>query len=52
MRKLTLMAAVVGMLLIGCTNPQKEVQTMKEQTIIENILTRKSVRYFTGDTIS
>ena len=46
------MAAVVGMVLIGCTNPQKEDQTMKEQTIIENILTRKSVRYFTGDTIS
>ena len=52
MRKLTLMAAVVGMVLIGCTNPQKEDQTMKESTVIENILTRKSVRYFTGDTIS
>ena len=25
---------------------------MKESTVIENILTRKSVRYFTGDTIS
>lgn len=63
MRKLTLLAAVVGMVLIGCTNPQKEGKngihpdsqissSMKESTVIENILTRKSVRYFTGDTIS
>ena len=48
MRKLTLMAAVVGMVLIGCTNPQKEDQTMKEQTIIENTRTRNSVGYFNG----
>ncbi|MGN1247754.1 MAG: nitroreductase family protein [Paludibacteraceae bacterium] len=52
MRKITLLAAFVSLLLVGCTNPQTEDTTMKEQTVIENILSRKSVRYFTGDTIS
>ena len=41
------------LILIGCTTkPQTENTTMKEQAVIENILTRKSVRYFTGDTIT
>ena len=52
MHKLPLFAVLMSLLFIGCTTPQKEETTMKEQIVIDNILTRKSVRYFTGDTIS
>lgn len=51
--KKTLFLALAGIVLMGCGNQcNKECQTMKQQAVIENILTRVSVRQFTGEKIS
>ena len=52
MKKIVL-CALIGAALMGC-HPQEttNTETMKQETIIENILTRVSVRKFTGEKIS
>ena len=54
--KKTILFALVGIMLMGCSNQSKEqcndCKAIKQQAVIENIQTRVSVRKFTGEKIS
>lgn len=53
MKKIAFILALAGAVFAGCTTNQENNSTMTpEQIALENILTRRSVRYFTGERIS
>lgn len=51
--KVLFICALASLLLAGCgTTSNNGGQEMNEKTVVENILSRRSVRYFTGESIS
>lgn len=51
-KTLSILALLVGVVLAGCVENSEKKHTMtSEQIALENILTRRSVRYFTGGSI-
>ena len=51
MKKVTLLMAAAAMLFAACCNKQEVPQTDPAEVVMQNILNRKSVRSYTGDTI-
>lgn len=51
MKKVILMMAAAAMLCGACCNKQEPAQTDPAEAVMNNILQRKSVRSYTGDTI-
>jgi len=51
MKKVTLVLAAAAMLFAACCNKQEAPQADPAEVVMQNILNRKSVRSYTGDTI-
>ena len=51
MKKVTLLMAAAAMLFAACCNKQEATQADPAEVVMQNILNRKSVRSYTGDTI-
>ena len=51
MKKVTLLMAAAAMLFAACCNKQETAQADPAGVVMQNILNRKSVRSYTGDTI-
>ena len=51
MKKVTLLLAAAAMLFVACCNKQEATQADLAEVVMQNILSRKSVRSYTGDTI-
>ena len=51
MKKVIVMMAAAAMLFGACCNKQEVAQVDPAETVMQNILSRKSVRSYTGDTI-
>ncbi len=51
MKKILIIAASL-LVLVGCCSKQESMEQDKSAVVMENILTRKSVRQFTGDKVS
>ena len=51
MKKVIVMMAAAAMLFGACCNKQEVAQVDPAETVMQNILARKSVRSYTGDTI-
>ena len=51
MKKVTLLLAAAAMLFAACCNKQEATQADPAEVVMQNILNRKSVRSYTGDTI-
>ena len=50
--KHVLFIAATALLLIGCCNSNKETMENSDQAVMDNILTRTSIRHFTGEAVS